>query len=130
MMPSNLSMMSWRLSTACGFSILAMTGSFSPSSSMISCTRRMSSPERTKDSAMMSTPVRRAQRRSFSSFSVSAGTETAALGMLMPLWSETFPPITTRVVTVVAETSVASRRTLPSSISSRSPGRTSPGRPL
>ena len=38
----------------------------------------MSRPERTKDRAMTSKPVRRAQRRSSSSFGERAGTETAS----------------------------------------------------
>ena len=42
MMASNASMISSRLSTACGFSILAMTGTLRPSSAMISWTRSMS----------------------------------------------------------------------------------------
>jgi hypothetical protein len=57
MMPSNASMISSRLSTACGFSILAMTGTLRPSSAMISCTRVMSAASRTNDSAMRSAPA-------------------------------------------------------------------------
>ena len=67
---------------AWGFSILAMTGSISPSSSMISRTRSTSEAARTNDSAMKSTEVRSAQRRSSSSFSDSAGTLTATPGQV------------------------------------------------
>ena len=45
----------------------------------------------------MSTPRRIAQRRSSSSFSLSAGTLTATPGRLMPLLLETGPPTTTSV---------------------------------
>ena len=48
---------------------------------------------------MTSTPVRRAQRRSASSLSERAGTETATPGRLRPLWSETMPPSMTMVWT-------------------------------
>ena len=89
-------MISSRLSTACGFSILAMTGIVQPSSAMISCTRSMSVALRTNDSAMMSAPRRSPQRRSASSFSDSAGTLTATPGRLMPLLFETGPPTMTR----------------------------------
>ena len=56
MMPSNASMISSRLSTACGFSILAMTGMWRPSSAMITWTRWTSLALRTNDSAMRSAP--------------------------------------------------------------------------
>ena len=79
---------------------------------------------------MKSTPRRSAQRRSSVSFSDSAGTETATPGRLMPLLLETLPATTTSVTTSVSSTDVTFRRTLPSSISSGSPGFTSPGRPL
>ncbi len=52
MIASNASMMPSMLSTACGFSIFAITGMRRPSSAMISCTRVTSSALRTKDSAM------------------------------------------------------------------------------
>ena len=57
MMPSNASMISSRLSTACGFSILAMTGTWRPSSAMITCTRWTSLALRTNDRAMRSAPM-------------------------------------------------------------------------
>ena len=79
---------------------------------------------------MMSAPIFRAKRRSLASFSVSAGRETAAPGRLMPLLLEMGPPTMTRVRTRVGVTSMASRRILPSSSRSLSPGFTSPGRPL
>ena len=55
----------------------------------------MSVASRTNDSAIRSTPRRRAQRRSSSSFSHSAGTLTATPGRLMPLLLETGPPTIT-----------------------------------
>ena len=58
---------------------------------------------------MMSAPVRRAQRRSSTSFSERAGTETATPGRLRPLWSETMPPSTTVVWTRGPSTAVTSR---------------------
>ena len=79
---------------------------------------------------MMSAPVRMAQRRSASSFSVRAGRLTATPGRLMPLWEETGPATTTLVCTLLPSTLVTSRRTLPSSIRIGSPGWQSPGRPL
>ena len=84
----------------------------------------------TNESAIMSTPTLSAQRRSSSSFSDKAGTFTATPGKLMPLLFETSPAISTSVVTVVLETSVARRRTFPSSISRKSPILTSSGKPL
>ena len=130
MIASNASVISSSASTACGFSIFATTGTRRPTSSMISCTRVMSEALRTNDSAMRSAPSSRPQRRSASSFSESAGTLTATPGRLMPLLFETGPATTTRVVTTTPSVSTTSTRTLPSSISRKSPGLTSFGRPL
>ena len=99
---SNASMISSRLATACGFSILAMTGTRRPSSSITLCTSSMSLALRTNDKAIMSTPCRSAQRRSSVSFSLIAGTLTATPGRLMPLLLLTGPPTTTSVITSVA----------------------------
>lgn len=121
MMASKASMISSSASTACGFSILATTGTLRPSSAMISCTRSMSAALRTNDSAMMSAPSLRPQRRSASSFSDSAGTLTATPGRLMPLLLETGPATTTSVVTTLPSTSTTRTRTLPSSIRRKSP---------
>ena len=65
--------MSSMWSIACGFSILAMTGIHSFSSSMIRRTSAASSPDRTNDSAIMSARRCSAQRRSSMSFSLIAG---------------------------------------------------------
>ena len=130
MMPSKALTISSRFSRACGFSILATTGMRRPSSSMISWARSMSEAKRTKDMAMMSAPVWMAQRRSSSSFSVSAGRDTATPGRLMPLCEETGPATMTLVCTLLPSTLVTSRRTLPSSIRIGSPAWQSPGRPL
>lgn len=129
MTPSKVLTISSRFSRACGFSILAMIGMRRPSSSMISWARSMSVAKRTKDMAMMSAPVRMAQRRSASSFSVRAGRETATPGRLMPLWEDTGPATTTLVYTLLPSTLVTSRRTLPSSIRIGSPGWQSPAGP-
>ena len=69
---------------------------------MISRTRSTSAAARTNDSAMKSTEIRSAQRRSSSSFSDSAGTLTATPGRLMPLWSLTGAPDDDLGVDVVA----------------------------
>ncbi len=92
-------MIASRLSTACGFSIFAITGTRRPTSSMISRTRTTSSGLRTKESATRSAPRRRPQRRSASSLSDSAGTFTATPGRLMPLLFETVPATMTSVRT-------------------------------
>jgi hypothetical protein len=63
------------------------------------------------------------------SFSDIAGTLTGTPGRLIPLWLLIRPPVMTLVCTSVPLTSVTSRRTLPSSIRTWSPGPTSPGSP-
>lgn len=118
------------LSTACGFSTLAMTGTRRPSSSITLWTSFTSSASRTKDRATMSQPIRRAKRRSSTSFSDSAGTFTAAPGRLMPLWSEITPPSMTTVLTRGPSISTTRSSTLPSLMRIWSPWETSPGRPL
>ena len=89
----------------------------------------MSAASRTNDSAIMSAGRCSAQRRSSASFSDIAGTLTATPGRLMPLWFDTGPPTVTRQTTSVRVTSSATSAIRPSSISSWSPGFTSPGRP-
>ena len=79
---------------------------------------------------MKSAPSLRPQRRSSSSFSDSAGTDTATPGRLRPLLFETGPGTSTRVTTRGPFTSTTRTSTLPSSMRIGSPGRTSPGRPL
>ena len=101
MKPSNAAMISSRLSMACGFSILAMTGISIPSSRITLRTSSTSAALRTKLSAMKSTVRCSANRRSSMSFSDSAGTETATPGRLMPLLSLTLPPTSTSVTTSV-----------------------------
>ncbi len=130
MTPSNASTISARFSTACGFSIFATTGTVRPSSSMIRLTSSKSFADRTNDSAMMSAPSLRAQRRSSWSFSDSAGTETATPGRFRPLLFDTGPATSTRVTTRGPSTAVTRTSTLPSSMRIGSPTRASPGRPL
>src|SRR5664279_6508429 len=129
MKPSNASTISSRWSTACGFSILAMTGTRVPSSSMILATAAKSSADRTNDKAIRSAPIRRPQRRSSTSLSLIAGTDNAAPGTLMPLWSEIVPPSITMVTTRGPSTATTSRQTRPSSMRICKPGSTSPGSP-
>lgn len=118
------------LATACGFSTLAMTGTRRPSSSMTLWTSLTSLASRTKERATMSQPIRRAKRRSSTSFSDRAGTLTAAPGRLMPLWSEMTPPSMTMVRTRGPSISTTRSSTLPSLIRTWSPLETSPGSPL
>ncbi len=130
MKPSKAAITSSRFSIACGFSILAMTGSITPSSRMILRTSSASAPLRTKLNAMKSTVRWSANRRSSMSFSDSAGTETATPGRLIPLWLLTLPPTSTSVRTSVSSTATTRSRILPSSMRIGSPGFTSPGSPL
>ena len=118
------------VSMAWGFSIFAISGSRTPTSSMIRRAGTASSGPWTKDSAIMSACRPSAQRRSASSFSDSAGTFTATPGRLMPLLLETGPATTTSVVTTVPSVATTRTFTLPSSISRKSPGATSCGSPL
>ena len=127
MMPSNASTICSSASTASGFSTFAITGTRTPSSSMIAWTSLMSSGERTNDSATRSTPRRSAKRRSSASFSDSAGTETATFGSETPLWLETTPPSTIRQLMSLPVTPLTSSATRPSSTSSLSPALTSCG---
>ena len=122
---SKASTIAYRLSMACGFSSFAITGTWRSSESMTARTPSTSLALRTKDRATMSTPWRRAQRRSRSSFSLSAGTLTGTPGRLMPLWSDTRPPTITSVITSVAVTSTALSSIAPSLIRIWSPGLTS-----
>ena len=111
MKASNAAMISSRFSTACGFSILAITGRVSPSSAMTSRTRVTSEALRTKDSAIRSKLLRRAKRKSSSSFSESAGTLTATPGRLMPLlpWRSASRPIVLPMAFAAARVSARRR---------------------
>ena len=96
---------------------------------MILWTSAISAALRTNESAIMSTPCLRAQRKSEISFSESAGTLTATPGKLIPLLSLTVPASVTLVSTESEVTSKTSSPTLPSSIRIRSPILQSPGKP-
>ena len=130
MIPSKASRISSRRSTACGFSILARTGSRAPSSSITACTVAMSAALRTNDSAMRSARRRMAQRRSSTSLSDMAGADTATPGRFRPLWSETRPPSMTSVTTRGPSTATTRNPTLPSSTRISSPGVHVPGQTL
>ena len=105
--------------TACGFSILAITAA---RPRVIFLASAMSSGRWMNDSAIQSTPASSAASRSAMSFGASAASGTMVSGRLTPLRFDTLPPTSTRVVMRCALTSVATRRSLPSSISSASPG--------
>ena len=130
MMASKARMTGSSASTASGFSSLAITGTRRPTSSMMSRTSSTSEGLRTKDRAMKSTPSCRAKRRSSVSFSLSAGTEMFIPGRDTPLLLETGPPSVTSHTTSLPSTSLHTSAILPSSTSSRSPGRASRARPL
>jgi hypothetical protein len=129
MIPSNASTISGSADTACGFSILAMSGSAVPDWSMIWRTGAASSGPCTNDSAIMSARRPSAQRRSSASLLVRAGTLTRTPGTLSPLWSETRPPVSTVVRTRGPSIPVTSSTTRPSSTRIWVPGRTSPASP-
>ena len=104
MIPSKAEMMESRLATACGFSILASTGTRVPISDMIS---------RTLDT---SSPVRTAQRHDVESGQQRPPQVGRVLvrqrrhthrhpGRFSPLWSDTTPPSTTSVCTSAPSTS-------------------------
>ena len=131
MMPSKASMISSRLSTACGFSILAMTGSRTPSSSMISWTSSMSSALRTNDSAMKSAPRSQRPAQVLLVLVGQRGHAHRDAGQVDALVvRDGPPPTTTSVTTSVSVASTAAGATLPSSMRMRSPALTSPGSPL
>ncbi len=102
-----------------------MIGTRLPSSAMMMRARWTSRGERTNDSATRSTPRWSAQRRSSSSFALSAAAVRATPGRFRPLLSETFPPTTTSVRTRTPSVSITRSRTLPSSTRIGSPGETS-----
>src|SRR6185312_4997575 len=119
MIPSNAATTSSSAATAWGFSTFAISGKRTPISSMILRGGSASSGPCTKDKAIMSARSASAQRRSFASLLVKAGTLTLTPGRLRPLWSETGPPTRTRVRTRSPCTAVTSSTTRPSSTSSR-----------
>ena len=106
--------------TACGFSILATSGSRVCLRSSV-----MSSARRTNDSATMSTPIRSPVRTCSRSSSGTDGSAAVSPGMFRPWRDATAPPISTTasISPESARTSVTRRRTAPSArymISSRS----------
>lgn len=113
------SMIASRCSIADGFSSLAMTFARPPDRARTSAT---SSGRCTKDSATQSTPRSSAKARSMRSLSVRADSGSTAPTMLTPLRSSRRPPVSTRAVAVAAAASSTTRRSLPSSIRSSTPG--------
>ena len=132
MKPSKASTISSRLSTACGFSILAMTGSVhallvhdlvhvvdvgggAHEGQRDEVDRRSAAPSAGRPCPSPTAP----------------GTLTATPGRLMPLWLETVPPTIDRGGDVGAvDLDRPGAATLPSSIRIGSPAVTSPGSPL
>lgn len=121
MTASNAATISFRWSTASGFSSLAMTGTRRPILSMTRCTGSMSCGDRTNESATKSTPSSRANSRSAMSLADNAGTDTFTPGSESPLLSETGPPTTTRQTTSGPSIAMTSNAIRPSSIRNRSP---------
>ena len=76
----------------------------------------------TKESAIQSTPMRRAWSRSIRSLAVRAGTGMIAPGMARPLWSDSASPATTLASAQPSPAAVTVRRTRPSSSSRSVPG--------
>src|SRR4051794_25702302 len=99
------------LSTACGFSILAISGT-----RVCSRTCSTSSGRRTKLKATMSTPMRRPASRWARSSAGTEGSSSAGLGMFSPWREATVPPTSTSASTSRSpgRTAVARRRTEPS----------------
>ena len=121
MMASVRSMISSIRTTACGFSILAITAA---RPRVIFLASAMSSGRCTNDSPTQSMPASRAASRSERSFGVSAENGTTVSGRLTPLRSLSLPPTTTRVTIFCLLASVTTSLTLPSSSSSVWSGRT------
>ena len=109
------SMISSSRSTACGFSILAITAA---RPRVIFLASAMSSGRCTNDSPIQSMPASSAASRSERSFGVSAENGMMESGRLTPLRSESLPPTSTRTTIFCLLASVATRRILPSSSSS------------
>ena len=116
---SVMSRISSRRVTACGFSILAITAA---RPRVIFLASAMSSGRWMKESATQSMPASSAASRSERSFCASAENGIVVSGRLTPLRSDRLPPTSTRVTILPSATSVAVRRTLPSSSSSVWPG--------
>ena len=116
---SACSMIESSRSTACGFSILAITAA-RPRATFMTSAR--SSARLTKDRAIQSTPALSAASRSERSFSVIAPKSMVESGTLTPFRSERREPASTTVVALVGVASVTRSRTLPSSSRRRWPG--------
>ena len=112
-------MISSSRSTACGFSILAITAA---RPRVIFLASAMSSGRCTNDSPIQSMPASSAASRSERSFGVSAENGIMVSGRLTPLRSESLPPTSTRTTIFCLLASVATSRILPSSSSSVWPG--------
>ena len=112
--------------TACGFSILAISGS-----RVWPRTNSTSSARRTNDSATRSTPIFSPTARCSRSSSGTAGSEAASPGMLRPWREATGPPISTIVSISPCSGRVAAtrRRTVPSARYMTSSGPTASASP-
>ena len=114
MIPSAASMISSALAAACGFSILAISGTSAPRSARCSRTGSRSSRRRTNESAKKSSSISRPASISAMSSALTAGSETVTLGRLRPWREATLPPTSTLVTTSPSMTSSTRRRTAPS----------------
>ena len=106
---------------AWGFSSLAMIQVSKPRAATRLRTRRTSSAVRTKETAMASAPLLRANSRSSASFSVREGTRTGMPGRLMPLFSPSMPPLTISQTTSSPRTSWTRSSMRPSESRMREP---------
>ena len=113
-------------STACGFSIFAISGI-----RVCSRTWLMSSARRTKDSATRSTPIDSPKRRPSRSSSGRVGRSVSSPGTFRPWREATVPPTSTAasISPSSGRTAVARRRIDPSARYMTSPGSTRLGQP-
>ena len=129
MMPSDSRMISLKLSSASGISILAMTFNLLLLSCNIFLMPMMSSTFLTKESATQSRFSLMMKSRSIKSFSVSAGREIFVSGKFNPFFDEMIPPSFTLTFTSpLGMTSCTTTSILPSSIMMVFPSTTSPAR--
>ncbi len=97
MIPSAASTISSPLAAACGFSILAISGTSAPRSWRCSRTGSRSSRRRTNESAKKSRPISSPASISAMSSALTAGSETVTFGRLSPWREATLPPTSTLV---------------------------------
>ena len=114
MIPSAASMISSPFAAACGFSILAISGTSASRCARCSRTGSRSSRRRTNERAKKSSPISSPASISEMSSALTAGRETVTFGRLSPWREATLPPTSTFVTTSWSEISSTRRRTAPS----------------